>query len=331
MRFSKQLTVAVGRALFVSVAVLCCTFSYASNVAVITKLDTNQILIGDQARLSLEVIRDKATTIAWPDLSNTIRIDSTREIEILATQLDTTDQPSGMVKETKTYTITSFDSGYYVIPPLPFKYKDPNSGFFQDVVSEAMLLTVTGIEVDTTADFKPLKDPLQMPFQLREILVEILIAGGLFLLIAGAVYYFSLRKKKPVLLRKFVRKEPAHEIALNKLHVLDEKKLWQQGGVKAYYSELSDIIREYLEKRYGFPALESTTDEIMERIVVTGISNKLREDLRMLLQTSDLVKFAKAMPLPDEHKKFMDNSVEFVKTTKTDEQVQSVEVIEKQP
>lgn len=331
MKLSMQLAAAVGRAMVLIVVLFSSTGVFASNVAVITKLDTNQILIGDQVRLSLEVIRDEATAIAWPDISTTIKIDSTRELEILATQLDTFDQPSGMVKETKTYTITAFDSGYYVIPPLPFKYKDPNSGFFQDVVSEAMLLTVIGIEVDTTADFKPLKEPLTMPFQLREILVELLIAGGLFILLAGAIYYFSLRKKKPALLRKFVRKEPAHETALNKLRVLDEKKLWQQGDVKPYYSELSDIVREYLEKRYGFPALESTTDEIMERIVVTGISHKLREDLQMMLQTADLVKFAKAMPLADEHKKYMDNSVAFVQTTKTDEQVQNIEVTEKQP
>lgn len=331
MKLSKQLAAAVGRATVLIVVLFSSTGVFASNVAVITKLDTNQILIGDQARLSLEVIRDKATAIAWPDISTTIKIDSARELEILATQLDTFDQPSGMVKETKTYTITAFDSGYFVIPPLPFKYKDPNSGFFQDVVSEAMLLTVTGIEVDTTADFKPLKEPLTMPFQLREILVELLIAGGLFILLAGAIYYFSMRKKKPALLKRFVRKEPAHETALNKLRVLDEKKLWQQGDVKPYYSELSDIVREYLEKRYGFPALESTTDEIMERIVVTGISHKLREDLQMMLQTADLVKFAKAMPLPDEHKKFMDNSVAFVQTTKTDEQAQNIEVTEKQP
>ena len=167
-----------------------------------------------------------------------------------------------------------------------------------------------------------------MPFKIAEILKEIAIGAAVLAVIAGVILYFSLRKKKPVIIKRFVRKEPPHETALNKLRELDEKKLWQQGEIKLYYSELSEIIRGYIEGRYNMPALESTTDEIMGRIEVTGISSKLRDDFRMLLQTADLVKFAKANPLPDEHSHYMQVCYEFVKTTKTDEQVQNVEVTE---
>lgn len=303
----------------------------ASNISVITKLDTNQILIGDQVKLSLEVVRDKTTTLAFPEVGNSISVDSVRTIEVLASQIDTGVQSSGMAKDIITYTLTVFDSGYYVIPPLALKYKTAGSDSLRTILSEAMLLTVKSMEIDTAADIKPIKEPLTLPFQLREILVEIIIGGAILLAIAAVILYFNLRKKKPVLIKKFVRKEPAHETALNKLRALDEKKLWQQGEVKPYYSELSEVIREYLENRYGFPALESTTDEIMDRIMVSGISNKMREDLRVMLQTADLVKFAKALPLPDEHKKFMDTGVEFVKTTRTNEQAQNIEVMEQQP
>lgn len=310
--------------------VLFSTSSFASNISVITKLDTNQMLIGDQVKLSLEVVRDKSTMLAFPEVGNSIQVDSSRTIEVLTSQIDTAVQSSGMAKDIITYTLTVFDSGYYVIPPLALNYKIAGSDSLQTILSEAMLLTVKSVEIDTTADIKPIKEPLTLPFQLREILVEIIIGGVILLAIAATILYFRLRKKKPVLIKKFVRKEPAHETALNKLRALDEKKLWQQGEVKPYYSELSEILREYLENRYGFPALESTTDEIMDRITIAGISNKMREDLRMLLQTADLVKFAKAMPLPDEHKKFMEVGVDIVKTTRTEEQAQNIEVTEQQ-
>ncbi len=298
-----------------------------SNISLTTRLDTNKILIGDQVRLSLEVIRDNQTQIQWPDLGSVIKIDSAHEIEILSFTTDTINQKDTK-KEIRTYTLTVFDSGYYVIPPVALKYKNNPGDSFSIANSEALLLTVKGIEIDTAAAIKPIKEPLTMPFHLREILTEILIGAGVLALIAGVILYFSLRKKKPVLIKRFVRKEPPHEVALNKLRELDEKKLWQQGDIKRYYSELSEIIREYIEGRYNIPALESTSDEIMERIDLTGITGKLREDFRLMLQTSDLVKFAKANPLPDEHAHYMKVCVELVKTTKTDEQIQNVEVTE---
>jgi len=299
----------------------------ASNISLITRLDTNEIIIGDHVKFSLEVIRDKQTQIQWPDLGNTIMIDSVREIEVLSFKTDSLNQGTAK-KEIRTYTLTVFDSGYYVIPPLMVKYKSNPNDSFSIARSEPLLLTVKSVEIDTTAPIKPIKEPLTMPFHISEILKELLIGAGVLALIAGVILYFSLRKKKPVLIKRFVRKEPPHEIALNKLRELEEKKLWQQGEVKRYYSELSEIIREYIEGRYGIPALESTTDEIMERIDVTGISSKLRDDFRMTLQTSDLVKFAKASPLPDEHTRHLAVGYEFVKTTKTEEQARNIEVTE---
>lgn len=305
--------------------------TFASNISLITKLDTNQILIGDQVKLSLEVVHDRTTEVAFPELSKTLKVDSVRSLEVLSAHRDTAAQSSGMARELITYTLTVFDSGYYVIPPLTVQYKEAGADSFSVLLSEALLLTVKSIQIDTLDSFKPIKEPLTLPFQLSEILIELLIGGAILLAIAFAILYFSKRKKKPLLIKKFIRKEPPHETALSRLRALDEKKLWQQGEVKPYYSELSEIIREYLENRYGFPALESTTDEIMDRIVVSGISNKMREDLRIFLQTADLVKFAKALPQPDEHKRFMDAGVEFVKTTKTDEQAQNIELTEQQP
>ncbi|HXH19682.1 MAG TPA: hypothetical protein VNJ07_11435 [Chitinophagales bacterium] len=329
-KWSRQLSAAAGRGGLPGIAfslIMAAFTMQASDIGIITKLDTSEILIGDQVKFSLEVIRDKQTQIVWPHLGSSIKIDSVREIEILSFRTDTVQQ-ANQQKEIRTYTLTVFDSGYYVIPPIVLKYKDNPGDSFSVAQSEPMLLTVKSMEVDTAAPIKPIKEPLTMPFHISEILKELLIGAGVLALITGLILYFSLRKKKPVLIKRFVRKEPPHEIALNKLRALEEKKLWQQGEVKRYYSELSEIIREYIERRFDIPALESTTDEIMARINVTGITGKLQDEFRLMLQTSDLVKFAKAYPVPDEHTRNLAVCYELVKATKTDEQVQNVEVTE---
>lgn len=318
---------AVGKIAACCILLLPAAVAFSSNISITARLDTNQILIGDQVKFSLEVIRDKQTEFLWPVLGQTIQIDSTREIEVLSFKTDTTSK-KGMNKEIRTYVLTVFDSGYYVIPPASFKYRNSPNDSFSIATSEPMLLTVKGMEIDTAAAIKPIKEPLTMPFKITEILKELVIGGAVLALIAGTILYFSLRKKKPVIIKRFVRKEPPHETALNKLRELEEKKLWQQGEIKPYYSALSEIIREYIEGRYNIPALESTTDEIMGRIDITGISSKQREDFRMMMQTCDLVKFAKANPLPNEHAHYMQTCYEFVKTTRTDEQAQNVEVTE---
>lgn len=326
-KYSWQLAAAVGRMVSVYCFLLLSPAAFSTNISITTKLDTNQILIGDQVRFSLEVVRNQQTEFQWPDLGQTIQIDSTREIEVLSFKTDTVSQ-GDMNKEIRTYILTVFDSGYYVIPPASFKYRNSPQDSFSIATSEPMLLTVKGIEIDTSAAIKPIKEPLTMPFKITEILKELVIGGAVLALIAGTILYFSLRKKKPVIIKRFVRKEPPHETALNKLRELEEKKLWQQGEIKPYYSALSEIIREYIEGRYNIPALESTTDEIMERIAITGVNSKLRDDFRMMMQTSDLVKFAKANPLPDEHARYMQTCYEFVKTTRTEEQAQNVEITE---
>lgn len=109
---------------------------------------------------------------------------------------------------------------------------------------------------------------------------------------------------------------PAHEIALEKLHDLGDKKLWQTGEVKEYQSELTYIIREYLENRYDIKALESTTDEIVTELSQKEFDPTDERNLREILQVADLVKFAKAKPEMSIHEKFLDSAKGFVRKTK---------------
>jgi hypothetical protein len=138
------------------------------------------------------------------------------------------------------------------------------------------------------------------------------------LAIVGLIYYLKKRPKQQPVAPPVKPSLPGYIIALNKLTELSGKKLWQQGEVKQYYSELSDIIRDYLENRYRVKTQESTTDEIFAALKHKRIVSRNRELLRQILQLADLVKFAKENPLPADNEQSMDNAVDFVSNTKQD-------------
>ena len=109
---------------------------------------------------------------------------------------------------------------------------------------------------------------------------------------------------------------PASTIAIEKLQKLRDGKIWEQGKIKEYQSELTYVIREYLENRYNINALENTTIEINQDLKKLNLKESLTTDLQNILQVADLVKFAKAQPDQNVHEQFLDKAVEFVQTTK---------------
>ena len=119
---------------------------------------------------------------------------------------------------------------------------------------------------------------------------------------------------------------PPHVTALNKLNELRDKRLWQQNQFKEYHSELTDVLRDYLEKRYNITAHEQTTDEIMHSLRYAGLPADDKEKLRQIMVLADLVKFAREKPIPAENEASMEGAVSFVTATqKIDEQDGAIE------
>ena len=122
--------------------------------------------------------------------------------------------------------------------------------------------------------------------------------------------------------------EKAHEKALRLLKELEARQLWQSGRIKEYYSELSDIVRIYLEERFSIPAMEQTTDELLALLKKQNDSRtelrKARPELKLILRTADLAKFAKANPLPDEHSACMAAALQMVQLTQMKKEEGSV-------
>jgi hypothetical protein len=212
------------------------------------------------------------------------------------------------------FLITAFDSGFYAIPPVLFAYKMPGDTSIFHIETDPILLSVYTVDVDTTMAIKPIKAPLKVPITFMEILPYLIIYVLLGILIPGW-YYFRKRKKTPegIIIRK--PKVPPHITALESLKRLKREKLWQSGKIKEYHSLLTEIVRIYIEDRFHIPAIEMTTPEILDGISKLSLRDELVIELSNILELADLVKFAKAQPLPDEHAECMDKAVDFVEQT----------------
>jgi len=168
---------------------------------------------------------------------------------------------------------------------------------------------------DTTQIIAPLMPILKEDKSWRDWIWMVYLLVAL-LILAGIAYYFWKRSQvvEEVVEEEVIR--PAHEVALEKLSGLQRKKLWQEGKVKEYQSELTRTIREYLENRFGIQALESTTSEINRSLKSVDFDPRQTQKLNNILQVADLVKFAKANPQESIHEEFMNHARTFVEETK---------------
>lgn len=278
------------------------------------KLAADTIRIGSQTRITLSIASPQDYIWQWPDLTDKI----TDKIEIVSqTGIDTIQKrKSDLMLLKKELLITSFDSGYQAIPPFVFKYQVTDDTTWSVIETEAALLYVSGLDVDLASPIRDIKGPEKAPVTISEILPWLLI---LALVISGALlfmYYIKKRREKspviPVIAKPTI---PPHTIALEALEKLRQKKLWQSGQIKEYHSEITDILRHYLDGRYRIMAVEMTTAEIMEAVYTFDIPSKASEKLRKVFERADLVKFAKNNPLPAEHDESLMLAMNFVRET----------------
>ncbi len=321
---SEKLTIGITIVLLTSLLPL-----FGQAIQVKASLDSSYLLIGARANLTLEVIKPEEVAVRFPLIVDTL----TRTVEVLETSpIDSALTEEGLVKLTQTVALTSFDSGYQRVPPLPFVTQTVKGidTFFTEPVGFDLLL----VPVDTTQAIKPIKGPETVPLTLQELLPWIL--GGLMLVaLAVGLYIYFKKRKKPEegVNRHPLPKEPAHVIALRALDSLKNEKLWQSGKVKTYHSRLTDIVRGYIEHRFKITALEQTSDEIFDSFRNSGLANQVPfENLQQMLHLADLVKFAKGKPKPDENYRSLEQAYEFVEKTILDKPAeQEVEGEEQQP
>jgi len=285
-----------------------------AQVSVSATLDKPTMLIGEQTKLHLSITFPAKDTVGFPHLADSL----VAKVQILNIgKLDTTFDKNDLNKETihRSYLITSFDTGQYVIPQYTFHTK---SG---DIKTSEVVLTIKSVAVDTTKGIYDIKQPFAVQYGFFDWLRDNWkwVGSGLVALLAivALIIYLIKRPKTPVIVKPEVKPLiPPDVEAINQLNALREQKLWQADQVKEYHSELTEIIRQYLEKRYGIKAHEQTSDEIFAALRYMDIDDDSRNKLRQILLLADLAKFAKQKPLPAENEQSMENAITFVMHTK---------------
>lgn len=294
--------------------------SMAQNVTVSAQMDSTMIFIGGQIDLKIQMSQPQGLDLSFPILTDTI----TKNIEIVrANPVDTINSDNQRLLLEQSFRITSFDSGLHYVPPIVFEQVSEVLGKPVETNHMSLMVINPFEEVDPQKGIVDIKMPMSSPFHISELykyfpwVLGIILLSGIITL--AVLKYFG--RDIPVkIFKKEKPKVPPHITALEELDKIKAEKLWQRDLVKDYYSRMTDTLRHYIEERYKIHAMEQTSDEIMDSFkMVDDIDKKSLENLNQILQTSDLVKFAKHEPFPDENDLSMINSYFFINQTKIEE------------
>jgi hypothetical protein len=287
---------------------------FAQEPTIKAKMDSVAILVGEQTKIHLEITKSSKRSVQIPILQDTI-ITGIDIIDI--TKRDTIKLDNDLEQINIDYLITGFDEGLYYIPPFPIVSQSDT--FYSNPLS----LKIATMQVDTVSKaFYDIKPVLKPKFVLADY-IYILVIIWIVLVILAVIIYFIFFKKKKV--KTIFKKKPEvlpHTKALAALEEVKRKKLWQQGFNKEYYTEITDILRTYLYERFGINAQEMTSDEILTSIKKFHEAQSAYDNLKQILKLSDLAKFAKFSPLPDENDLSYINAGLFVSQTQPEEKVQ---------
>ena len=265
------------------------TAVFAQQKQVITSIDTFKNKIGAEFKLSIKTTVDTSAKVIFPNFKNIGALEVIHSYPIDTVKLD------NKYELIKQYGLTQFDSGRYVVPSIKIFI---NSKPF---ATDSLLVDVANVQVDTLR---------QKMFDIKDIAAAENSVGDwwkyllIFALIIGigAFIYWFIKKRQKKKLQAEILKTPI-EKATTLLDTLEKKELWQKGEVKAYYSELTDIARNYIEEAIEIPAMESTTSELIQALKAASVKKKMTlsqeiiENLERVLKQADLVKFAKSKPL----------------------------------
>ena len=285
--------------------------SSAQSVIVKAELDSMMMWVGQQTGLHVEVTCDAGQTVSFPAYRDTI----VKGLEIIPPVITDTQYVNDKQRMviTRDYTVTCFDSALIYIPYIPVTVDG------QEYQSNRLALAFMSYDIPEENEkqiFGP-KENMKTPVRLYEVkglalywmLAAIAIIAALYLIV-------RFRDDKPIIRRiKVEAKIPAHVRAISGIEELRQSGGPHSEDSKSYYTQLTDILREYINERFGFNATEMTSYEILERLEESRDKESLSE-LRDLLSTADMVKFAKFKPMLNENDQNLINALEFVNETK---------------
>ncbi|MDR0872306.1 MAG: BatD family protein [Prevotellaceae bacterium] len=274
----------------------------AADISVRASIDSSSLLIGNPTNLRFSVSQPTGKFVQFPIFADTIA----KGIDIIEKKKpDTVKLANNQIEVRQDYTVSVFDSGEYKIPPVKFIL---NNDTF---AANALMIKGVSVPVDTVSmDFRDIKPIMELPFDWVAFFKKSGLVS-LILLVLAAIVYALVRfmKKKPILpAAKPEVQIPAHITALQALDKIKAEKLWQHGREKDFHTQLTDVVRAYIDQRFGINAMEMTSEDILQHLK--------QQNLKQVLQAADLVKFAKQKMLPNENDLCLENAYSFINETK---------------
>jgi len=289
--------------LLASALLIFATPAFAADVNL--DLSPRKITVGDPIEMTLSVTPPPGTKVVWPIGEQLAPAEMIK--------MDTTDSKSS--RATIKYVISLFEPGKQDLPRLPVL-------LVSTAQTDTLWVEPGSIQVESTftdrdSTLRDIRPPVKLPWTLKEMLPYLI--GGFLALAAAALVWYLWRKAK---LRRgeipvYVPPPPPPDVtALRKLEELRVKKLWQDGRVKEYHSELTEIVKEYMGARYDFNALEMTSEELMDARAQWAVDDDALSRIRRILNIADFVKFAKFRPDPHDHEKSLELAFAYVEATR---------------
>lgn len=322
------------RTALLSATLFCCAAnSQAQQPSVSVKMDSTYVTFGCPMTFHLEAIVPEGKQIAFPQdvLKNggiVAYTDSAQQIlleldSFHKPEVDTVQQTGGLVTLKEDVTVFAFDSATLYIPPFEFVYQTGDT-LRTNSLALKVFVPFEKVEVDGSK-FVGLKTVEEPDFVLMDYIWYFLVPLIVVLLAVAAWYgwkYYKKHKKDAPVIVPQEKQLPPNQEAMMALDALAEKKLWQNGQDKLFHTELTDILRRYIERRFNVPAMEKTSDEILDELYELAESQKASlVNLKQILSMADLVKFAKYHPFADENQLSFMNSKMFVQQTKPADEV----------
>jgi hypothetical protein len=281
-------------------------------------IQRDTMLIGDQATFSFKTKVPAGSKFYLQNLQR----DLGDGVELAGSPvLDTLKSDSNGIEIQTSFTFTSFDSGSHVIPIIS-GYLENLDGSIDTVTFDAGKLEVTTIQIDTTS-YKPfdVKEQMNYPYTVKEFLPWAGILIAFVALVILVVRWWKNRKSKNSLFGKPAEPDSPYIAALKELEKIRNQKLWQNNQMKLYYTRITDVLREYIEARFGLQAMEKTSAEILQELLPAGIEKAEYDSLKEMLEVADLVKFAKYVASELENENAIPRAIRFISSTaiKTEE------------
>ena len=297
-------------------AILTLSIASATTVSAQTSLkvslDSAYLLMGKATPLHIELI-----TASSADGQLLVPKDTLCDkVEILkALEADTSDIHNGRIQIDQQLLLQSFDSGTYVLNPI--RYVQGN----ETIASNRLVLKVMPVPVDTLTTIHDYADVQDVDRRFVDYLPDFLVEYGLWILaliiVLGAGYYLYRRlSRKGVETKEKVIVIPPYELAIQELDSLRSDKLCEQGREREFYTRLTDILRQYLQGRFGINAMEMTSTQIRHMLQTNEETRLSKRNMDQVLETADFVKFAKVRPLPEDNTRSFNSAIQFVEDTK---------------